>query len=412
MKKLNQLGFTVIEGIVVLFLVALIAFAGWMAWRTHHSTNQAGASVDASGIGVSVRGDHLVNSNGQVVRLLGVDASGTEYACMAGQGFSPAPLNDAEAAGMVSWHIKIVRVPLNEDCWLGINGAPAAYSGANYQKAIKNWVSALNNAGIVAILDLHHSAPGTYKALTQWPMADEDHSPTFWSQVASQYAATPGVIFDLYNEPYLGGIHPSASDWTCWLNGCRNTTATTAKPTQKKLLVPYQTAGVQQLVNTVRAAGAKQPIIVAGLHNSGDPCGLDDSGGNNGTCMEISNMPKDPLNQLIIGLHTYNNTNNGCQTVNCWNTVQQAASTAGIPIIADEFGEKDCSATYMNTFMSWADSKNISYLAWTWNVNTNSSCVSGNDSSNHFLLHDWNGTPTNVSPDGADYRSHLLQIGA
>ena len=34
-----------------------------------------------------------------------------------------------------------MRVLPNEDCWLGINGAPAAYSGATYQQAIATYVS-------------------------------------------------------------------------------------------------------------------------------------------------------------------------------------------------------------------------------------------------------------------------------
>jgi hypothetical protein len=36
--------------------------------------------------------------------------------------------------------MNVVRIPLNEDCWLGINGVNPAYGGYNYQKAIGDFV--------------------------------------------------------------------------------------------------------------------------------------------------------------------------------------------------------------------------------------------------------------------------------
>ena len=94
------------------------------------------------------------------MRLLGVDVTGTEDACILSDGFGWEPLDSTTATAIRAWHANVVRVPLNEDCWLGINGAPAAYSGAKYQTAIKNWVAAINAAGMYAILDLHWAAPG------------------------------------------------------------------------------------------------------------------------------------------------------------------------------------------------------------------------------------------------------------
>ena len=73
-----------------------------------------------------VRGNHLVNGAGKTVRLLGVDRSGLEYACVQGWGFSDGPTDAASIAAMKAWRINAVRVPLNEDCWLGINGVKRA----------------------------------------------------------------------------------------------------------------------------------------------------------------------------------------------------------------------------------------------------------------------------------------------
>src|SRR5665213_3558485 len=122
---------------------------------------------------IHISNGQLVNGSGSPLRLLGVDATGTENACIQNKGLSwnissTQAEDNVTAAALLSWHINVVRVQLNEDCWLAINGAPAAYSGANYQTAIKNFVTTLNNAGIYAILDLHWAAPSTYQANQQY----------------------------------------------------------------------------------------------------------------------------------------------------------------------------------------------------------------------------------------------------
>ena len=53
----------------------------------------------------------------------GVDRMGTEYSCLSGNTFD-GPADQASVSAMLSWKINIVRVPMNEDCWLGINGEP------------------------------------------------------------------------------------------------------------------------------------------------------------------------------------------------------------------------------------------------------------------------------------------------
>jgi hypothetical protein len=54
----------------------------------------------------------------------------------------------AVVAAIASWHVNAVRVPLNEDYWLGINGVSSSYGGAAYQQAIVNYVNLLNQYGI------------------------------------------------------------------------------------------------------------------------------------------------------------------------------------------------------------------------------------------------------------------------
>lgn len=173
-----------------------------------------GTSQAASPLVAHVQDNHLVDASGNILRLLGVNRSGSEYVCLGGSGVFDGPVDATAIAAIKAWHVNAVRVPLNEDCWLGIN-LPAInpYIGSAYQEAIVAFVQALNNAGMYVILDLHWNAPGTYIANQQQPMADLDHGPAFWSSVATTFKEFPGVIFDLYNEP-------DVSNWECWQSGC------------------------------------------------------------------------------------------------------------------------------------------------------------------------------------------------
>ena len=98
---------------------------------------------------------------------------------------------------MQAWGINVVRVPLNEDCWLSINQVDPAFSGANYRNAIQTEVNLIQQAGMYPILDLHWTAPGSASAQAQNPEPDQDHSPAFWQSVATAYKSNPAVIFEL-----------------------------------------------------------------------------------------------------------------------------------------------------------------------------------------------------------------------
>ena len=63
--------------------------------------------------GIRVEGNQLVNGAGQVVRLHGVNRSGTEYACIQGWGIFDGPTDDAALQSIKAWHTNAVRVPLN-----------------------------------------------------------------------------------------------------------------------------------------------------------------------------------------------------------------------------------------------------------------------------------------------------------
>ena len=334
---------------------------------TPTSTSTGGA------FGIRVSGNHLVNSAGSTVALHGVDRSGTEYACVQGWGLFDGPNDAASVQAIKSWGTNAVRVPLNEDCWLGTNGVPAQFAGANYSNAIASYVNLLNQNGLYAILDLHWTAPGTTKATGQQPMPDQDHSPAFWTSVANTFKSNPAVILDLFNEPYPDNNADSAAAWSCWKNGgtCSG--------------VSYQVAGMQELVTTVRNAGASNVIMLGGVQYS------------NALGSWLANEPSDPRGQTAASFHNYNF--NACSNTTCWNNVI-APVARSVPVVTGEFGENDTAGTFMTTWMNWADPAGVSYLAWTWDT---WGCSGG-----EVLISDYAGTP--CQNDGTVYQQHLQSL--
>jgi len=322
--------------------------------------------------GLHVVGNKIVNSQGQPVRLRGVDRSGTEFMCIQGYGIFDGPHDQASVDVIKSWNTNIIRLPLNEDCWLNINGVNPLYGGSNYQSAVQGFVSLLNSNGFAVILDLHWTAPGTNKATGQMAMPDLDHSPTFWSQVGAAYANNSMVIFDLFNEPFPYTTFDSTEAWTCWRDGnCPN--------------LGFRAAGMQMLLDSVRNAGAKNLVIMGGLMWS------------NSLTQWMTYKPVDPVGNSIPSWHSYNF--NECNNQGCWNSVI-APVAAKYPIIASEIGENDCGGGYITPLTNWMDSMgNMGYLAWTWNT---WNCDNG-----PALISNYSGIATGY---GAAYKAHLASL--
>jgi hypothetical protein len=326
------------------------------------------------GLSIAVVGNRLVNGDGQTVHLLGVDRSGSEYECVWDHQVFDGPTSPAAVQAMVSWHIDAVRLPLNEDCWLGINGVVTG--GARYREAIVGYVKTLESAGLYVVLDLHWAAPGRYQARSQWPMADATHAPAFWVSVATTFKADHGVLFDLFNEPYI-------TSWPCWEHGCQ------ATYDDNGASVKYQTAGMQQLVDAVRSTRATTPLMLGGLSSASDASEW------------RSFEPVDPDHQLVVSFHSYNFA--ACNDVACWDrTIAPLAKM--VPVVTGELGENGCTDGYDLQYMPWADSHGISYLGWAWDAGPNWPCGAG-----PALISSYDGTPT---PYGAGLKAHLAALAA
>jgi len=325
---------------------------------------------------IKVSGNKLVDKvTGQPVVLHGVDRSGTEFACVQpGNLIFNGPNDQNSVSAMKTWNINSVRIPLNEDCWLGINGLPSSVSGAAYQSAVSQFVNLFLSNNIYVILDLHWTAAGTNIAKGQDPMPNTDHSIDFWKSVAPFFKGNDAIIFDLFNEPYPNsGTWNDNGAWLCWRDGRGSCPS-----------LNYQAAGMQDLVTAVRSVGASNVLMLGGLAWS------------NSFAQWITYLPNDTMSNLAASWHSYNF--NYCNNNGCWQQYVLPVAEK-YPIIIGEMGENDCQPNYINSLMAFADQNKISYLGWTWN---NWDCDSG-----PALITDYTGNPTGF---GAGLKNHLASI--
>jgi hypothetical protein len=286
-------------------------------------------------------GNKILDTFGQVYYPHGVNKSGFEFDPTGAGNWTQTDLNY-----MATWHANIIRIPMNQDYLL----TDSSCSDPNYLSNIDAAVQEAHYAGMNVILDLHWVTGDGLSgecANGQQPMADT-RSLTFWQQLAMHYKNDPKVFFDLYNEPY--GV-----SWSTWLNG---------SPPR---------VGMQQMYNTVRAAGFNGPVLMGGLSYAYDLTGIP-TYAPSGT-------------GIIYATHPYDYSNK--QPSN-WPT-SFGFLTPTYPVIGSEFGEYDCGTSYVTSAMNYFDAPDglsanqMGWLGWAWNGPGSCSWPS--------LIADWVGTP-------------------
>lgn len=340
----------------------LVAMASAVALLLPFTASDPAPAAVAAPLSVRVDGNRFINGDGVTVQLKGVNFSGTQYACVEGWGMFDAPATPASITALKTWGVNTVRLPLNESCWLGINKVKVAYSGQTYRTAITNWVNQLTTAGLYVIVDMHWNAAGTAKAMEQKAMADRDHGPAYWSSVASTFKANPAVVFDLYNEPYPDRNRDTTAAWRCVRDG-----GTCAG-------VSFQSAGMQELLNAVRATGATNPVLVAGPEYAGS------------LKRWLEFQPTDPINQTAASVHIYG-LPLGSPYDNTARWGEMLPTAAQVPVVIGEYGDTDCTHRLTDKLLPYADTHGLSYLAWGW--------VVGNCRDEPSLIKDYKGTPSN-----------------
>ncbi|MER8004732.1 cellulase family glycosylhydrolase [Streptomyces sp. NPDC094149] len=329
-----------------------------------------------------VAGNKLVDASGATRRLLGVNRSGGEFMCVQGRGIWDGPVDDAAIKAIADWKANAVRIPLNEECWLGLSDINSEYGGTHYVNAVKDLVARVEAHGMTPIVELHWTY-GQYTgnsagcsdvhATCQKPMPDAQYTPSFWTSVANTFKGDKAVAFDLFNEPYPDRAASTTTQaWQCWRDGgtCPG--------------IGYQVAGMQDLVDAVRATGAENVVLAGGLAYSND------------LSQWLTYKPSDPTGNLVAAYHGYNF--NTCASESCWNSTL-APVAAQVPLVAGEIGENTCSHGFIDQAMKWFDDHDLSYLGWTWNT---WDCSSGPS-----LISNYDGTPTSY---GIGLRDHLRAV--
>jgi len=227
-----------------------------------------------------------------------------------GQGHILTTVNTA----IHEWHVNIIRLPLSQDRWFG--RAPEQQDGGQaYRGLVRQVVDTCATNRCYIILDLHWSDCNEWGVnIGQHSMPDQN-SVAFWKDFAPVYANNPAVLFDLYNEPH-------DVSWEVWLHGGM----IADKPNSRWAGPPrtYEAVGMQRLLDTVRATGAKNVVVAGGLDWAYDFSGILDG-------RQLS----DPHGHgVIYASHCYDNKN---ESVDTWVARMEAAS-AKLPVIVSEFG--------------------------------------------------------------------------
>ena len=365
-----------------------------------------GSPPPPSAAGIHVSGNQLLDANNQPVRLQGFQRAGTSYACQQGFGFTDGPSGDSEFQPMTTWDANTVYLGLNEDCWLGINGVPAAYSGQNYINFIKSEVASAEKQGLNPAIGFDVGDPDTDApnfndgSNGQPPMPDNDHTPLFWEEVATTFKNDPDVLFRLQNEPHPAGNGIGLNAWQCWSQGDvqYNPSSDQTPPTAPVPVsnnqncsesdtagTAYKTVGMQSLVNIIRGTGATNVIQVPGVSyanmyacsSTGGPtsCGFLDS--TDGIRIHDTLSPE----QLMGDTDNYPDIGQYCNTTSCYDATYAPVAQV-MPIDGGEAGVIDPTQPFpgFQATMQWFKSHDASTYAAAWDTWST-------------MISDYNGTP-------------------
>jgi hypothetical protein len=221
-----------------------------------------------------------------------------------------------------------------------------------------------------------------------------------------------GILFELFNEPYMDDYASGSTLYGLMLNG--GTVATYHWAIGAYSVAPtggVGIAGYQQMLNAIRTTGAQNVIIANGPSFT----------------QSIENYaqytPTDTLGtpQVCVGWHpypngTYNYSNGdvygkigadsggGTYLSTQW---AQAVLTAGLPVIITEDGGQGGSGSnsgepHMSFMQHWADAFGAHYIAWQWNNPQSSSSTT-----NNYMTTGTQAAPTPILGEGQEMYNWL-----
>jgi endoglucanase len=305
--------------------------------------------------GYYVAGNTVCTAGGQAHLFHGVDRPSLEWS-------TTGEMLSASDFQLMSgdWKANVVRIALNQDFWL----PESPMASSTYQATVDTAVKWAEQAGMDVILDLHWSDAGVLGSCSgscQQLMADTN-SITFWSQVAAIYKNDGRVLFELYNEPH-------DISWPVWKSGGVTSAGWTA-------------AGMQQLYDAVRAAGADNLVIAGGVDYAYDLTG-------------VPQYRIDGYN-VLYATHPYGGdpTKGGApeKQPQQWDG-RWGFLTHTDPVIVTEFGDSiDCGSdaevnAYNSSLITYSDQHSVSWTSWAWYT---AGCTFPS------IISDWTGTPSSA----------------
>ena len=347
----------------VLCVLLLISLTGLGSFAAENVSNAPSP--------LKVVGTKIVNQQGEHVLLRGVNAASMEWTSD-GQGHILKTVDTA----IKDWHVNIIRLPLSQDRWFG-KGPEQTDGGKAYRALVQQVVDTCATQKCYIILDLHWSDCNEWGANIGQHSMPDSNSVAFWQDFAPMYANHPAVLFDLYNEPH-------DVSWDVWLKGGEITDTPNVRHTgpPKK----FHAVGMQQMLDTVRATGARNVVIAGGLEWAYDFSGI-----------LAGRQLSDPKgNGVIYANHCYDNKH---ESVDTWIRSMEEAS-AKLPVMVTEFGGSSGPSRVVpsdNWLLHVMRALDEHHWSWTaWDLHT---------SARPNLISDWDYTPT---PDFGVYVKKAL----
>jgi uncharacterized protein (TIGR03437 family) len=201
-----------------------------------------------------VQGPALMDSTNTGFLMRGVQMSGLNVA-------NPSPVDAAAVAAMTPltfrliqqrWNTNAVRIPVSTALW--------RRDGQDYLNRIAAVVKSANREHLLVVLAAFEDLASGAQNPTGLPSSD---TVEFWKACAAFLKDTPGLIFDVFNQPSALNIPGSSpgqhrpDDWNFWLNG-------------GVLADGQQSVGMQALVDAIRSTGAQQVVAVSCFHDALD----------------------------------------------------------------------------------------------------------------------------------------------
>jgi len=278
------------------------------AVNTGGAQNTGGTGGATSGVGfvgqhgaLRVSGKHVVDAQGQTIQLRGMSLFWSQWTTFD----LPATVDQL----VDDWKATLVRVPL------GVDGDDGYLTNASENEGrVTAVVDRAVQRGLYAIIDWHDSHAESHQS----------QSVDFFTRMAKKYGSSPGVVFEIYNEPLALG----------W-------------PSVKSYAEP--------VIAAIRGAGAKNLVIVGTPNWSQD----------------VDVAAKSPITtdtNLAYTLHFYAATHH--QSLRDKAT---SAINAGLPLFVTEWGTCEASgngnvdSNETKTWLGFLSQNQISWANWSLN---------------------------------------------